>query len=104
MHYPLNKLGSFRFLDRDMLMRHFGGGIGHLSHVLSQDSESSSDSDSAMDTDSESNLHSAALEGGFENNSGSDSVSVSSTSSESSLDDDSQESDLDSGDNGYDSL
>jgi hypothetical protein len=82
-----------------MLMRHFGGGIGHLSHVLPQDSESS-DSDSAVDTDSESNLHSAG-EGGFEN---SDSASVSSTSSESSLHNDSEESDLDSGDNGYDSF
>ena len=87
-----------------MLMRHFGGGIGHLSHVLREDSESS-DSDSAMNTDSESNLPSAALEGegGFENDSESDSASCS-TSSESSLDDDSQESDLDSRDNGYDSL
>ena len=102
MHYPLK---SFRFLDHDMLMCHFGGGIGHLSQVmvLLQDSEPSSDSDSAMDTDSEPNLHSAALngEGGFENNSESDSDSMSSTSS---LDDDSHESDLDLGDNGYDSL
>ena len=83
-----------------MLMHHFGGGIGHISHVLPQDPESLSDSDSAMDTDSESNLHSAALdgEGGFENS------DVISTSSESSLHDDSQESDLDSGDNGYDSF
>jgi len=83
-----------------MLMHHFRGGIGHTSHVLPQDSESSSDSDSAMDTDLESNLHSDG-EGGFEN---SDSASVSLTPSKSSLHNDSQESDLDSGDNGYDSF
>jgi hypothetical protein len=85
-------------------MRHFGGGIGHSSRVLPGDCESSSDSDSSMG--SEYDLHSAHAgeEEGIEANSEPDDISVSSSSSAASHDDPLGESDLDSDDDGYDSL
>jgi len=87
-----------------MVMRHFGGGIGHASRVLPHDCESSLDSDSSMD--SEYDLHSAHTgeEEGIEANSEPDDISMSSSSSAASHDDPLEESDLDSDDGGYDSL
>jgi len=91
-----------------MVMRHFGGGIGHSSRVLphDSDSESSSDSDSSMGSESESDPHSGEEEE-IEAISEPDNISMSSKSSTASHDNDpldSEKSDLDTEDDGYDSL
>ena len=89
-----------------MVMHHFGGGIGHSSRVLPHECESSSDSDSSMG--SEYDIHSAHAgeDEEIEANSEPDDISVSSgsNSSAASHDDPLEESDLDSDDDGYDSL
>ena len=85
--------GPGSFVDRDMVMRHFGGGIGHLQsthHFLKGEQAVSETASISEDEDD--------LGGSLDNNSMElDTVSHSSANEDS-------ESELDIDDNGYDSL
>lgn len=85
--------GPGSFVDRDMVMRHFGGGIGHLQsthHFLKGEQVVSETASISEDEDD--------LGGSLDNNSMElDTVSHSSANEDS-------ESELDTDDNGYDSL
>ena len=84
--------GSRSFIDHDMVMRHFGGGIGHLqstNHVLKGEQAVSETASISEDEDMGGSLDDNPMELG--------------TVSHSSANEDS-ESELDTDDNGYDLL
>jgi hypothetical protein len=91
----LNHPGPGSFVDRDMVMRHFGGGIGHLqsTHHFLRGEQVVSETASIGNSEDEDNT---------EDLGGSDATTESGTVSSSSAED--SESELDPDSNGYDSL
>ena len=93
----LNHPGLGSFVDRDMVMRHFGGGIGHLqsTHHFPRGEQVVSETASIGNSEDEDDAEDL---GGLDDNS-TESGTVSSSSADEDL-----ESELDPDDNGYDSL
>lgn len=93
-----------RFVDRDTLMRHYGGGIGHFDNTpFSEDDDENMDidddevEDASLEVDTLDSRHTSGLDNGGSSNLESDSEegsTCSSSESESDLDFDS-DSDLD---------
>lgn len=94
----LNHPGPGSFVDRDMVMRHFGGGIGHLQSThFPRGEQVVSETGSIGNREDENDVED--LEGSESDDNSTESGTVSSSSADEDL-----ESELDPDDNGYDSL
>jgi Sec-independent protein translocase protein TatA len=100
------------FVDRDMVMRHFGGGIGHIQSALNQDDEGIVSEGESMDTSDQTHAITQARQDTTDEDGGADDLDASDreddsemeTSSSASSSSEVDESELDTDDDGYDSL